>query len=299
MIKKILLCIGFSLASFIACHAQDALSWLDDSTATEFTTATFKTTRIINTQTLETLGKRTLDFRISHRFGALNSGSYNWWGIDGPANIRLSLEYSYDGRLMGGIGRSSLDKLVDGFLKYRLYRQTDNDKHPLSVTLFAGAYYTNLKDPNALTNGYDKYQYMTSRFSYAYEIIAGRKFSSKFSLQVAPFYVHYNLAEKFTDKNDMYGISGGLRFKFSKRSAITAEYCYRISQYSQDKYYDSMGIGYEIETGGHVFQIHLTNSFGIVESQFLAHTTSQWSDAGIRVGFNISRVFTLPAVKKL
>jgi len=295
MFKKFLFVFHFLLLISLLSHAQDMISLLGDSTppAKEFTKATFKTTRLINTQTVETLGKRTLDFRISHRFGALNSGFYNAYGVDGSANIRLSLEYSYDGRLMAGIGRSSFHKVADGFLKYRLYRQTDNDSHPLGVTLFSGMYYVGENDPDEAQTGFDKYELRTSRLSYAYEIIAGRKFSSRFSLQVAPFYVHYNLAEKFTDKNDMYGVSGAFRFKFSKRSAITAEYSYRISKYSFDTYYDSMGIGYEIETGGHVFQIHFTNSFGIVESQFLAHTDSKWSNAGVRLGFNISRVFTL------
>ena len=294
MIKKIVCAFSIVLVFGSACHAQDMINSLgSEPTEKTFSAATFKTTRLINTHTLETLGKRTLDFRISHRFDALNSGSYHAWGLDGPATIRLSLEYSYDGRLMGGIGRSSQDKMVDGFLKYRLYRQTDDDAHPLTVTLFSGMYYTGMKDVKSVTNGYDRYQFMSSRLSYAYEIIAGRKFSSSFSLQVSPFYVHYNLAEKFTDKNDMYGVAGAVRYKFSKRSAITAEYAYRISKYSQDNYYDSMGIGYEIETGGHVFQIHFTNSTGMVENQFFAHTTSKWSNAGIRLGFNISRVFTL------
>src|SRR6185436_2451137 len=98
----------------------------------------FKSTRLINQQTLESVGKRTLDFRISHRFGPVNSGSYGAWGIDGPVNIRLGLDYSFDGRLMFGIGRTSVDKIVDGFLKYRLLRQTTDGKMPVSVTLFAG-----------------------------------------------------------------------------------------------------------------------------------------------------------------
>jgi hypothetical protein len=294
MIKKF---VFLSLVIFSLNKTVVAQDWLDSlsntGNSTIYTSATFKTTRIINTHTLETLGKRTLDFRISHRFAPINNGAYNLWGLDGPATIRLSLEYSYDGRLMAGLGRSSLEKMWDGFLKYRLYRQTDDDKHPLSVTLFSGMYYTSLNDPNKELNGFDKYEFQTSRMSYAFEVIAGRKFNSKFSFQVAPFLVHYNLVDNFTDRNDVYGVSGGLRYKFSKRSAITAEYSYCINDYSQSTYYNSLGIGYELETGGHVFQIHFTNSAGMVENQFLAHTTDKWSNAGIRLGFNISRVFRL------
>src|SRR5438132_14362180 len=114
MKKKILFII---FPAMLFCRSLSAQGWLDSldnqSGTKTFTSAAFKTTRLINTQTLETVGKRTLDFRISHRFGTLNSGAYNWWGIDATANIKLSLEYSYDGRLMAGIGRSSFEKMWD------------------------------------------------------------------------------------------------------------------------------------------------------------------------------------------
>ena len=294
-IKKIY-CFFFFVASCATSHAQDLLSSLDSSADAkkDYVIATFKTTRLINQHTLETVGPRTLDFRISHRFGPVNSGSYNAWGLDGPANIRLSLEYSFDGRFMFGIGRSSYDKMVDGFLKYRLLRQTTDDKMPVGLSLFAGSYHTAAKDPNADANGYDKYENKSSRLSYCFEIMIGRKFSPRFSFQVSPWFVHYNLVDHITDKNDVYGISGLFRYKFTKRSAFTSEYAYRINEYSVEvKYYDSFSIGYELETGGHVFQIHFTNSFGLIESQFFPHTDSQWNNAGIRLGFNISRVFTL------
>lgn len=277
----------------IQLHAQDLLSSLDsDTDEKDFVIATFKTTRLVNQHTLESLGKRTLDFRISHRFGPVNSGSYGAWGIDGPANIRLSLEYSFEGRFMFGIGRSSYEKIVDGFLKYRLLRQTTDNSMPFSLTLFAGAYYNALK--NQTIGGQDKFEYASSRYSYCYELMIGRKFSKRFSLQLAPWFVHYNLVEKINDKNDSYGISGMFRFKFTNRSAFTAEYGYRLNEYAPSStYYDTFSLGYELETGGHVFQIHFTNSFGLIESQFFPHTDTKWDDAGVRLGFNISRVFTL------
>jgi hypothetical protein len=287
----------FILFLFIhSSNAQDLLSALDSLSGNEkdFVSATFKTTRLVDQHTLETVGPRTLDFRISHRFGPINSKAYNAWGLDGPANIRLSLEYSPDGRFMFGLGRSSLDKTVDGFLKFKLLRQETNGGMPITVTLFAGAYYTTLKDANKIANGFDKYEHRSSRLSYCYELMIGRKFTPSFSFQVAPWFVHYNLVDNITDKNDAYGVSGLFRLKFTKRSAITAEYAYRINDYSiVNKYYDSMSIGYELETGGHVFQIHFTNSFGLVENQFFPHTDSKWNDMGIRLGFNISRVFTI------
>lgn len=296
MTLKKLLPIFILTFSFFSSYSQDMLSALDSNSSGEknFVFATFKATRLVDQHTLETVGPRTLDFRISHRFGAINSGSYNAWGIDGPANIRLGLEYSPNGRFMFGIGRSSFDKMVDGFLKYRLLRQTVEKGMPVSVTLFTGSYYAAIRDGNKIANGYDKYENLSSRFSYCFEIMIGRKFTPSFSFQISPWFVHYNLVDNITDQNDSYGLSGLFRLKFTKRAAITMEYAYRLNDFSiVNKYYDSMSIGYELETGGHVFQIHLTNSFGMVENQFFPRTDSKWNDAGIRLGFNISRVFTL------
>lgn len=293
---KRLLYIALSVLYLGNVQAQDVLNTLLDSSAVEkspFTIATFKTTRIINMHTVETLGKRTLDFRISHRFAEFNTGAENFWGLDGGASIRLGLEYSYNGRLMAGLGRTSYGKMFDGFLKYRWLRQTDDDKMPVSMTLLAGMYITHASDPNKDINGYDKYENFSSRMSYSYEVILARKFTSAFSFQIAPWFVHYNQVDEITDKNDMYGVQAGMRLKFSKRAAFTAEYAYRINDYSRREYYDSFGIGLELETGGHVFQVHVTNSFGLVENQFLPYTDTKWSDGGIRLGFNISRVFTL------
>jgi hypothetical protein len=298
-VKKIFLLLAI-FASTISVNAQDLLSGIEPTADVDFSIATFKSTRLINMHTIETTGPRTLDFRISHRFGAVNSGAYNFWGLDGPANIRLGLEYSPDGRFMFGIGRSSLDKSFDGFLKYRLLRQKTDNSMPISLTLLACTYYTSMKDPNKEANGYDKYEYTSSRFSYCYELMFARKFTPSFSLQIAPWFVHYNLVDEITDKNDVYGLSGLLRLKFTKRAAITVEYGYRMNDYTaaktgsaDDPYHNTFAIGYELETGGHVFQIHFTNSFGITEEQFFPKTESEWNDAGIRLGFNISRVFTL------
>lgn len=287
-----LLLFGFLIvAGAGSLHAQDMLSALDTGNEKDFSIATFKGTRLINFHTTETTGPRTLDFRISHRFGAINSGFEEAFGIDQTANIRLGLEYSPDGRFMFGIGRSSFQKMVDGFLKFRLLRQTTNNSMPLSVTLFAGAYRAGIKSP--VINGFELYEKETSRWSFNYQILIARKFSPSFSFQIAPWYNHYNMVTSISEQNDSYGASALFRLKFSKRSAITAEYAYRANTYSNTTYYDSFGVGYEIETGGHVFQVHLTNSFGLVENQFLPYTDTQWNDAGIRLGFNVSRVFTL------
>jgi hypothetical protein len=298
--KKIILSLSLIASCSTAFFAQtpdDLLNMVAETPKKEYTTATFKTTRLINFHTVEVLSRRSLDFRISHRFGDFNTGAYNAWGIDGGANIRLALEYCHGSRLMFGVGRTSGRKIADGFLKYRLLKQTTKGGGmPVSVTLFTGVYHTFLQ--NVIIDGKNKYQTVPDRLSYCHQIMVGRKFSSRFSFQLTAAMVHFNLVDKITDKNDCFVVGGVTRFKFAKRQAITVEYGYRLNKYSNEKLYDSFGIGYDLETGGHVFQIHLTNSFGLTEDQYFMYTNSSWDNWGIRLGFNISRVFSLQGKNK-
>ncbi len=293
--KKIILSLSLMMCGSTAFFAQspdDLLNMVSEKPKKEYVTATFKTTRLINFHTVEVLSKRSLDFRISHRFGDFNSGAYNAWGVDGGANIRLALEYCHGSRLMFGVGRTSGKKIADGFLKYRLLKQTTKGGGmPVSVTLFTSVYHTFMQ--NVLINGENKYQKIPDRLSYCHQIMIGRKFNSRFSFQLTGAMVHFNLVDKITDKNDCFIVGAVTRFKFAKRQAITLEYGYRLNKYSKDKYYDSFGIGYDLETGGHVFQVHLTNSFGLTEDQYFMYTNTSWDNWGIRLGFNISRVFSL------
>ena len=282
-----------ALASGLCAQDDDLLKGLEPENTHDFVLATFKGTRLINQHTLEVPGRRTLDFRISHRFGPLNSGWYDFFGLDGGASIRIGLEYSPDGRFCFGVGRTSYEKMLDGFLKYRLLRQRESGGSPLSVTLFTSAFATMQRDVNKEANGFDKYEPYSNRLSFVHQVIIGRKFSDRFSFQVAPTMVHYNLAEHISDKNDVYILTAATRFKITKRLALTLEYGWRPIGYTRQNYYDSLGVGIDIETGGHVFQLFATNSLGLVENQFLAHTTDRWSNMGIRFGFNVSRVFSL------
>ncbi|MCC7505324.1 MAG: hypothetical protein IT259_08490 [Saprospiraceae bacterium] len=292
MKAKYLLALPLLFLSFLLNAQDDLLEGLEQEDNSPVL-ATFKGTRLINHQTVEVPGRRTLDFRIAHRFGAFNSGWYDFFGFDNGASIRFGLEYSYDGRLQFGIGRTSIDKVGDGFLKYRLLRQHPNGWKQVSVTLFTSAYYTMRKDPDKEANGFDKYENWTSRLSYAHQIIIGRKFDDRLSLQIAPTMIHYNLVDRISDKNDVFVLAAAGRYKFTKRAALTLEYGWRINEYTRTQYYDSFSVGLDVETGGHVFQMFLTNSPGLTEPQFFAQTTDQWKDMGIRFGFNISRVFTL------
>jgi len=296
----------FTLIGFITTiqgFAQDDLmQQLEKETEKkkEFTQSTFKSTRVINSHSLETLGKGALDFRISHRFGSFNSGFNNWYGLDGPATIRLSFEYSINNRLMVGIGRSSQGKLYDMTFKYRVLRQTTNNSIPVSVTALYVANMTGQQDLTKASTGFDRYGDFANRFSNVAQVIIGRKFGKRLSLQVAPTFVHINLVDRSDDKNDLYAIATAGRYKFSRSMAITYDYVYRIYNGSGEfnHYYNSLGIGLDIETGGHVFQMFVTNSTGMNEAQFIPYTSSSWKNGGVRLGFNVSRVFSFKKRKK-
>lgn len=294
-IKKSIGIVFLSLASTCS-FAQDLLDELgkEEAPKEQITKATFKATRLVNMHTVETLGKRSLDFRIAHHFGNLGAGPESFWGLDNAAAIRIALEYSFDGRLMGGIGRTSQGKLADGFLKYRLLRQTDGGSMPISVTLFSSMYYT--LEKSFVVNGVDKYGDRANRFTYCSQIMIARKFSESFSLQVSPTYTHFNLVERIGQTNDVWALAGLARMKVTKRSAVVLEYTHNFNLYPDQapiKYYSPFGIGYEIETGGHVFQMFFTNASGIAEPQTISNTTTGFDDWGFGLGFNISRVFRL------
>ncbi|MDP4289626.1 MAG: DUF5777 family beta-barrel protein [Bacteroidota bacterium] len=253
-----------------------------------YTYATFKTTRLVNGQSIENVSKGTLLFIISHHFGPVNSGSYNFFGLD-QSTIRIGLEYGLFDRLCFGIGRSSYEKTFDGFLKYKLIRQSTGYKAmPLSVSLFTSMDINSLKwqDPTR-TN------FFSSRLSYVYQILVARKFNNNLSLQLTPTMVHKNLVSGLTDKNDSYALGVGGRYKLTERVSVNAENFFLLNQPATAGNVNSLSIGVDIETGGHVFQLHFTNSQPMFERGFITETVGRWNKGFIYFGFNITRVFTV------
>lgn len=275
---------------------MDLMEMLDRETAknpvTNYTTATFKTTRLINAHSIENVAGGVMDVKISHRFGELNGGFYELFGLDN-ASIRIGADYGITDWLMIGLGRSSYEKQYDGFLKMKILRQSTGKKNmPISLSGFAGMYYNTLKwsEPN-------RENYETSRINYAFQLLIARKFSEGFSLQLSPTLVHKNLVPTTKDKNDLLSVGIGARQKITKRMSINIEYYYQIPGYKPENSVDPLSIGFDIETGGHVFQFIFTNSTGIAENQYINGTTGKWSKGDIHFGFNIARVFTLKKKK--
>lgn len=289
-IKKSLSILAFFLIIInITVAQEDLLQQLDQETPIEkeFTIASFKGTRIINAHSLEVVGKRGLEFRVAHRFDSFNKGAYNLFGLDNATSIKISFDYSFNGRWMVGVARNSYGKLYEGLVKYRVLRQTTDNSMPLSITLLSIANVTGLKTSD------NRYQNFSDRLSFVHQAIIGRKFNNWLTLQLSPTFIHFNQIEGSTTSNDVYALAGAGRFKFTRSMALTLEYGYRFNKYtvSPDPYNNTFGVGLDIETGGHVFQIVIVNSPTLNEAQFIPFTAETWRDGGMRIGFNISRVF--------
>ncbi len=245
--------------------------------------STFKGTRLINGHSVETRAGGTLEFIISHRFGELSSGAYNLFGLDN-SNIRFGLEYAVSDRLYMGIGRSSFEKTFDGFLKFRALRQK-NDGMPVSVTVFTSGTIKTLRQPEKELTFKDK-------LAYSSQFLIARKFSESLSLQVMPTYIHFNLIGEDDKTNDVFAVGAGGRLKISKRISLNIEYYYQFERLNMETF-NSVAVGVDIETGGHVFQIQLTNSRSMIEKGFVAETYNDFFAGDIHLGFNITRAFQL------
>ena len=267
----------------------DALLDKESKPQTSFATATFKSTRIINGHSVERMKKNQLEFRVSHRFGEFNAGSYNLWGLD-QGTIHLALEYGITDWLEVGIGRSTYEKTFDGFGKFSILRQSSGAKSmPIHLSYLTSTEVVSLNNNPAMQND------IFSRMSFIQQILIARKLNESLSLQLTPTYIHRNLVPTELDMNDLFACGMGGRYKLSKRIALNVEYfyVYRANASSLPvKYHNPLSIGIDIETGGHVFQIMVTNSQAMREGGFIGKTTGSWSDGGIRLGFNISRVFS-------
>ena len=278
-------------------HAQDDLMSIlensEENTGIEYASATFKSTRLVNGHTTEVRPQGVLEFVISHRFGQINGGVGELFGLD-DSQARFALEYGVSDRLNIGFGRSSVGKMLDGFLKYKILRQSSGSKNvPISLTAFTSM--TVATGPSAFPDPTQTNKF-SQRVAYTYQLLAARKINSNFSLQIMPSLVHRNVVNTAAESNDVVALGIGGRHKLTNRLSFNAEYYLALTELSA-QYYNAFSIGFDIETGGHVFQLHLTNSRTMVESQFIGATQGDWGDGGIHFGFNVSRVFNLKSGK--
>lgn len=289
MKKEKIVLLAFLLVSFSLTAQDDLLNALENEVVEKtpvFTEATFKGSRIINGHSIITRKKKSLEFLISHRFGKINTGAYNFLGIDG-ANVRFALEYGLSNRLTVGVGRNSFEKTYDAFGKFALVKQQRGiSTIPVSVTWLSSTAIKTIKPP-------DQPQVVETPFSqavYSHVLLIARKFSPALSLQVMPALVHRNQVFE-GEENDQYAIGAGGRLKLSKRISLNAEYYHQLNPSVDNTTENSVAVGVDIETGGHVFQLHLTNSQSMIEKGFITETQGNFFKGDIHFGFNITRVF--------
>ena len=261
--------------------------------------ATFKSTRLVNLHTNEQMKAKHLDFRIQHRFQPMQIdkenvyGLYNMFGIDG-AVMRLGLEYGVTDKLMIGLGRSNIGKTYDLMAKYKILQQTRGKKSmPISLNYFGNIGINTLEFSDKTRNNF-----FTSRLSFVNQIIITRKFNDYLSVAISPSMVHQNLVENKSQSHDIYALGLGASIKISRSARFNFEYIPRLNARNEKKldgtlFYDAFAFGLDIETGGHVFQLHFTNGAGLIEQQFISQNTNKLTLNTLRFGFNLSRVFSL------
>lgn len=286
--KQNLLLVILLFITTICIHAQS-----------HFTPKTFDDTRIVNGHSVETNTKGVMKFIISHRFGAISDGPKQAWGLDN-ATMRIGLDYGISNDFTLGLGRSTYEKTVDCFLKYKLLKQDGRINAPLSVTVLgASAWKTDRLNPanDTLT--------FLQRQSTAAQLLIARKFSDRISLQLMPTYLHRNRVA-YNEVNDMFSLGGAGQFQVLKNISLSVEYYYTPQKYFEgiketegDNAYNNqtLALGVQFDTKGHIFQLHFGNSAGMTEKFFVAETKGKWLDGDIFFGFNITRDFTLAGRK--
>lgn len=291
----LIICAFFLQSTLVKAQEPSLLDALGEGEATtEYTTNAFKGSRVINAHSMEMLHTGTMDFRILHRFGRINQGAYQLFGLD-QASMRMGFDFGVRKNLMLGIGRSTSKKEMDGFVKYRLLWQSKGKRvMPVSVIAVAGITANGLKDA---TGNPEVPTTFSRRLGYYYSLIVGRKFSDRLTIQLTPTLVHTNIVENRLVPNDLYALGFGGRFKFTKRMAIVWDYSYAFNRFPENVTYNPLSLGIDIETGGHVFQLHFSNAVGMNERAFLSDDNGNWLQGDIQFGFNLSRVFQIKKQK--
>lgn len=279
MKKLILLLLLLPLASF---SQEDLLKGIDTISGKEKVSSAFKGLKIVNLESTKLAAKGDLYFIVAHRFGSVKDGFEGFFGLDN-ANTQLKFVYGLTDWLTISGARSEL--AYDFSTKYTLFNQT-TDGFPVSIAGF-----TSLAINNTLKESLYPKLTFDDRFTYVQQLLISRKYSEKLSLQLAPTLFHENFVDNAEQDNTQYAIGIGGRYKLSKRWSLNIDYAAHLNRASNSVYKNPLSIGFDLDTGGHVFQMHFTSSQGIHEAGYLGQTTGDWAKGDVFFGFNLLRVF--------
>ena len=280
------LSILFLLLSTLAVAQNDLLDELDADLdmGPLYAESAFKGLKIINLESTKMVDKGEMYFIVAHRFGSIRNGFDDFFGLDIASN-KLQLIYGLSDHINFGAARSSYQKTYALHTKLRILRQ-QNEKSPVTI----GAY-GQLTINNQLDLDLNPDLDFSHRLTYTAQALVSRKFSEKLSLQLSPTLIHKNLTEVDDESNMQFVMAAGGRYKLSKRISLNMDYGLVTNRPEELNYNNMLSIGLDIETGGHVFQLHFTNSRSMLEHSFLTEASGDWSEGNIHFGFNISRVF--------
>lgn len=282
--KKLLLFLFFIPFLSIG-QDTDLLGEIDVNTEdNSFETAAFKGLKIVNFESTKMVSKKELFFVVSHRFGSVETGIKDFFGLD-QAVTRLNFIYGISDGVNLGVSRSSFQKTYETSLKLRLLRQKKNGT-PFSLVLFNSMIINTILDQADLP----KLEF-NNRLSYAVQALISTKFSENLSIQIAPSLFHDNLVKFDEQENTQYALGFGGRQKLSKRWSINVDYGLHLNRAENSPFKNPLSVGFDLETGGHVFQLHFTNAQPMNVNTFLGQSTGDWYDGDVFFGFNLSRVF--------
>lgn len=250
----------------------------------------FESSTLVDNQTNEVFIKNTLEIMMQHRFGLVDEDN-SLLGIYGAnTNIRIGASYTILNWLTVGYGITKRNRISDFSIKAALLKQTRSGRIPVSITYYGNAGI----DGRSGTANDNVFITRQDRYSYFHQIIIAKRFTPKFSLQIAPSLAHYNIVD-YGNKNDRFSIAFGGRYKISAQTAIIFDYSQPITTLPDNPdtgaSYDNPGIsiGTEFSTSGHAFQLFITNYNGILPQQNYMKNTNDFFDKGILIGFNITR----------
>lgn len=261
---------------------------------------TFNSTRIISGHSVETLPEKTFEMRIEHRFGDIagDMGGYQTlFGFDNVSDMRIALEYGITNKLMIGLGRckgtsAPYSSLLDGFMKYRVMTQKEGES-PISISVGAGSTFT-YREASTVMSDVAFFPKVSHRFCYYTQLNVAYRFRDIVSLSVMPTLVHRNYVAQ-NDVNELFSLGAAMRLKLSKKFFLLMEYYPSIhnEDVRKENYFNSLGIALEWKTFGHNFTINFTNSKGLGETQFIPYTYESWLKGQFRLGFCVSRQFSI------
>ena len=264
---------------------EDLLSEIDNGNQdAAYEIAIFKGLKVINFESTKLVANKGFSFIVSHRFGTVKDGFQNLFGLD-QAVTHLNFVYGISENVNISASRSSNQKIYELGSKIRMIKQRKGE-NPFNIVVYSSVLANTGLDKDNLPKLDFKH-----RLSYVAQLLVSRKINSKLSFILSPTFFHDNYISDDYQNNSQYGIGFGGRYKIGKRWSLNTEYGVHLNRSDNSLYNNPFSIGVDIETGGHVFQLHFTNSQSMNTNGVFGTSTGDWTEGDVYFGFNLARSF--------